>query len=102
MRQPLQVANRSHVPERRCLKRSACKQRANLIVNLDRLPCLVLDSSTRGFRLRGSFNLKRGQVVEIILDEAPLNAVRCQVVWIGKAGSKQEAKSDWKPFKSQL
>jgi hypothetical protein len=83
------------IPERRYSKRSPCKQRANLIINLDRipkrLPCLVLDSSTRGFRLRGSFHLKRGQIVEIILDEAPLNAVRCQVVWIGKAGSKQEA-----------
>jgi len=82
------------VPERRYLKRSPCKQGANLIVNLDRipkrLPCLVLDSSTRGFRLRGSFHLKRGQIVEIILDEAPLNAVRCQVVWVGKPGSKQE------------
>ena len=82
------------VPEHRYFKRSPCKQRANLVVNLDRipkrLPCLVLDSSTRGFRLRGSFHLKRGQIVEIILDEAPLNAVRCQVVWIGKAGTKQE------------
>ena len=82
------------VPERRYLKRSPCKQRASLIINLDRnqrrLPCLVRDSSKDGFRLRGSFHLKRGQIVEIILDEAPLNAVRCQVVWIGKAGSKQE------------
>lgn len=82
------------VPEHRYFQRSPCKLRANLVVNLDRipkrLPCLVLDSSTRGFRLRGSFHLRRGQIVEIILDEAPLNAVRCQVVWIGKAGSKQE------------
>jgi hypothetical protein len=33
--------------------------------------------------------LKRGHVVELILDEDPLSAVRCSVVWIGKAGSKQ-------------
>ena len=82
------------IPERRYLKRSPCKQRASLIIDLDRkpkrLPYLVLDSSTDGFRLRGSFHLKRGQIVEIILDEAPLNAVRCQVVWVGKPGSKQE------------
>jgi hypothetical protein len=81
-------------PERRYLKRSPCKQRASLVVNLEqnqkRFPCLVLDSSEEGFRLRGSFRLRRGQVVEIILDEDPLNAVRCTVVWVGKAGSKQE------------
>ena len=40
-------------------------------------------------------------VVEIILDEAPLNAVRCEVVWIGKAGSKQEDEVG-QPFKRQL
>jgi PilZ domain len=78
------------VPERRYLKRSPSKQRASLVLNLKRQPCLVLDSSKNGFRVRGSFRPRRGQIVEIILDEAPLNAVRCQVVWIGKAGSKQE------------
>ncbi len=40
--------------------------------------------------MRGNFRLKRRQVVEIILDGDPLNSVRCSVVWIGKAGSKQE------------
>jgi hypothetical protein len=78
------------VPERRYLKRSPCKQRASLVLDLKRHPCLVLDSCKDGFRVRGSFRLRRGQVVEIVLDEAPLNAVRCQVVWVGKAGSKQE------------
>lgn len=38
---------------------------------LKRLPCLVLDSSKDGFRLR------RGQVVEIALDEDPLTSLRC-------------------------
>jgi PilZ domain len=79
------------VPERRYLKRSPCKQRASLVLDLKRQPCLVLDSSKNGFRMRGSFRLRRGQVVEIILDEDPLNAARCRVVWVGKAGSKQEA-----------
>jgi hypothetical protein len=70
------------------------KRRASLIINLDRnqkrLPCLVLDSSKEGFRLRGSFHLRRGQVVELILDENSPSAERCSVVWVGKAGSKQE------------
>jgi hypothetical protein len=53
-------------------------------------PCLVLDSSKEGFRLRGSFDLRRGQVVELILDEETVSPERCSVVWVGKAGSKQE------------
>jgi len=75
-------------------KRVAAKTRASLVINLDRkpkrLPCLVLDSSKEGFRLRGSFDLRRGQVVELILDEETPSPERCSVVWIGKAGSKQE------------
>ena len=38
----------------------------------------------------GALRLKRGQVVEIIPDEDPLNVSRCHVIWIGKPGSKQE------------
>jgi PilZ domain len=68
--------------------------RGSLVVNLDRnqksFPCLVLDSSQDGFRVRGSFHLRRGQIVEVILDADRLDAVRCNVVWIGKIGSKQE------------
>ncbi len=75
-------------------KRVASKRRASRVINLDskpkRLPCLVLDSSKEGFRLRGSFDLRRGQVVELILDEETPSPERCKVVWIGKAGSKQE------------
>jgi hypothetical protein len=70
------------------------KRRASLVINLDRnqrrLPCLVLDSSKEGFRLRENFHLRRGQVVELILDENPLSSKRCRVVWVGNAGSKQE------------
>jgi hypothetical protein len=73
------------------------KKRASVVINLDRdqkrLPCLVVDSSKEGFRLRGSFHLRRGQAVEIVLDEDPLRAVRCSVVWVGKAGSKQEGEA---------
>ena len=75
-------------------KRVVSKTRASLVVNLDRkpkrLPCLVLDSSKDGFRLRGSFEVRRGQVVELILDEETPSPERCSVVWVGKAGSKQE------------
>lgn len=82
------------VPEGRRCKRILTKQRASLVVNLDRnqkrLPCLVLDSSKDGFRLRGDFHLRRGQIVEVLLDADPFNAVRCNVVGVGKAGSNQE------------
>ncbi len=83
------------VPEGRRSKRIFSKApRASLVINLDRnperLPCLVLDSSKDGFRVRGSFHLRRGQIVEVILDEDPLNAVRCSVVWITKTGSRNE------------
>jgi len=81
-------------PEGRRPKRAMLKRRASLVVNLDRkpkrLPCLVLDSSKRGFRLRGTFDLRRGQVVELTIDEEMPSPERCTVVWVGKAGSKQE------------
>jgi hypothetical protein len=82
------------IPLGRRSKRVVSRKRASLVINLDRkpkrLPCLVLDSSKEGFRLRGSFHLRRGQVVELILDEETLRPERCSVVWVGKAGSKQE------------
>lgn len=53
-------------------------------------PCLIVDRSQEGFRLRDNFRLRRGQAVEVIPDNDPLDAVRCSVVWIGKPGSKQE------------
>jgi hypothetical protein len=82
------------VSKSRRSKRTVSKRRASLIVNLDRkpkrLPCLVLDSSKEGFRLRGTFDLRRGQLVELILDEETPNPERCSVVWVGKVGSKQD------------
>ncbi|HXN53676.1 MAG TPA: hypothetical protein VN943_17220 [Candidatus Acidoferrum sp.] len=84
----------SPFPEGRRAMRVMSKRRASLVINLDRnqrrLPCLVLDSSKEGFRLCGSFHLRRGQVVEIVLDEDPLTSLRCSVVWVGKRGSEQE------------
>ena len=79
------------IPEGRRLKRITLKKRASLVVNLgryeERLPCVILDSSPEGFRLRGTFQLRRGQVVEVISDDDPLNAVRCSVIRVGKPWS---------------
>lgn len=52
------------------------------------VPCLVVDRSHEGFRLRGDFKLRRGQLVELLVDN-PEDSVRCEVIWIGKAGSQQ-------------
>jgi len=83
-----------YIPQGRRSARVMSKRRASLVINLDRkpkrFPCLVLDSSKEGFRVRGSFDLRRGQVVELVLDEDIPNPERCRVVWVGKAGSKQE------------
>jgi len=87
----------SSVPEGRRSKRIAAKKRASLVINLDRnqtrIPCLVVDTSQRGFRLHGDFRLRRGQVVELVLDEEPLSALKCSVVWIGRPGTKQEGEA---------
>jgi len=40
--------------------------------------------------MRGSFHLRRGQMVELVLDEFPPICERCSVVWVGKPGSKYE------------
>lgn len=80
--------------EGRRSKRVVVKRRASLIINLERkperLPCLVLDSSKEGFRVRGTVGLRRGQIVEVSLDEDMSVSQRCRVVWVGKRGSKQE------------
>jgi hypothetical protein len=70
-------------------KRVAGKKPARLVINLSgfqkMLPCIVIDRSHDGFRLRGDFKLRRGQLVELVLDD-PIS-VRCEVIWVGKAGS---------------
>lgn len=82
------------VHEGRRSKRTVMRKGASVVVNLgshpQRVPCLIVDRSEGGFRLRGGFRLKRGQVVEVIPGDDELNAIRCNVVWIGKPGSKQE------------
>jgi hypothetical protein len=84
------------VTERRVFRRIAVKERASFVLHLQkynrrpeqRHPCLILDSSQNGFRLRGPVRLRLGQIVEIILGE---DTVKCVVVWVGKAGEKNQA-----------
>ena len=70
------------------------KKRASLVSEHgrqhERIPCLILDISSGGFRLRGTARLRRGQAVEVILEEDPSNVVPCIVIWVGKPGSKNE------------
>jgi hypothetical protein len=78
------------IPQGRQSIRVLSKRRASLVVSQSRHSCLVLDFSQGGFRMRGSFHLRRGQMVELVLDEFPPICERCSVVWVGKAGSKYE------------
>jgi hypothetical protein len=90
-----------HFPVTRRSKRMMAKRRASLVINLDhpkRLPCLILDSSKEGFRVRGNFQLRRGQMVELVLDEHLPSSGRCCVVWVGKLGSKQEGEVGLETF----
>ena len=82
----------SPIPNSRRSKRIATKKRASLVIDLSgqkMFPCLIVDKSHEGFRLRGNFRLKRGQIVEVIVADDPVASVRCEVIWIGRAGSQQ-------------
>jgi PilZ domain-containing protein len=81
------------LPRGRQSTRVTSKRRASIVVSQSRYPCLVLDFSLDGFRLRGSFHLKRSQMVELVLEEFPPICERCSVVWVGKAGSKHEGEA---------
>jgi len=58
--------------------------------NPNRIPCLIVDLTIKGFRLRGNLNLSRGQVVQVILEHQPQISFHSRVVWIGQANSMQE------------
>lgn len=81
-------------PQIRRSKRIVAKASASVVVDLashpKRIPCLIIDRSREGFRVRLSSRLRRGQAVEIIAHDNPLHAIPCSVVWVGKPGSKQE------------
>jgi hypothetical protein len=78
---------------RRRSQRVSLKKRGRLVVNLASnqklLPCIVVDSSKEGFRLRASLRVRRGDLVEVILDEPQSVIEQCSVVWIGKPDTKE-------------
>jgi hypothetical protein len=83
------------VPEGRRFNRIRLKPSGSLILSLDgehqrRFPCLILDSSQGGFRLRVGLKLRRGQVVEVVAKNAPFTSVACRVIWVGGRGSGHE------------
>ena len=70
-------------PDSRRSKRVALKRRGSLVVTRDyenprRLPCLIVDASQWGFRVRVGARLRRGQVVEVVSDDDPLTSVGVQ------------------------
>src|SRR5262249_37825910 len=75
-------------------KRVVAKTGASVVIDLaaraKRIPCLIVDRSSEGFRVRLSARLRRGQLIEVIPQDDPLHTIRCSVVWVGKQGSKQE------------
>ena len=72
--------------------RIVTKKRASLVITLSGVQkmfaCLIVDRSQEGFRLRGNFRLRRGQLVELVLDDA-VDSLRCEVIWVGKPESQQ-------------
>jgi hypothetical protein len=85
----------SPIPGGRRCKRIVTKKQGHVVINSEgkqaTLPCVVVDTSPEGVRLRGNFRLKPGQLVEIIVDDKPAEAKRCEVKWISKAGQESEA-----------
>lgn len=78
-------------------KRIPAKTRASAVVDLKahpkRVPCLIVDRSPAGFRVRLGSPLRRGQAVEVIPQDDPLHGILCSVVWVGKPRSKQEGEA---------
>jgi len=80
------------VPHGRHSARVMSKKPARLVINLGGVqkmfPCLIVDRSQEGFRLRGSFKLRHGQLIELVVDD-PVDSVPCEVIWVGRAGSRE-------------
>jgi hypothetical protein len=53
---------------------------------------MILDLSQEGIRITGTSRLKRGEVVEVCVDEHN-SAMRCMVMWAGKPGSTQQGEA---------
>jgi len=81
--------------ENRQFDRLPSKKHGSLVITPDyeraqRLPCLIIDTSPAGFKVRVSVRLRRGQFVEVISNDDPFTAVQCRVMWVGKTGSKEQ------------
>src|SRR5260370_2226053 len=92
-------------PEGRRSRRVATKKRASLVITLSGVqkmfPCLIVDRSEEGFRLRGNFRLRRVQLVELVLDD-PVHSRRCEVIWVGKPQSQQLAATGFQTLPKSL
>ena len=84
-------------PFKRSSERHSTKTHASLIVNfrghLQRHPCLIVEISRGGYRLRGGFRVRRGQVVEVIPKDDPLSIAKCSVIWVGRDGTAQQGQA---------
>ena len=81
-------------PERRRAKRAASKERVSLLVErgelVQRMPCLILDTSPGGFRIDASARLKRGDIVELVWEQ---NSTCYQVIWAAELGSQLQGQA---------
>ena len=81
-------------PERRRAKRSPVKERVSLLVErgelVQRMPCLILDTSPGGFRIDASARLKRGDIVELVWEQ---NSACYQVIWAAELGSQLQGQA---------
>ena len=81
-------------PERRRTKRSPAKERVSLVVErgeqVQRMPCVVLDTSPGGFRIDASARLKRGEIVELVWEQ---NSTHCQVIWAAELGARLQGQA---------
>lgn len=84
-------------PRDRRSKRVGTKRLASIVVQHDsepeEIPCLILNISADGFRLRTVSPLQAGQVVKIILPNETHDALPCRVVWAGKEGPKRQSEA---------
>lgn len=81
--------------DQRQFDRLPSKKRGSLVItpeyeHAQRFPCLIIDASPVGFKLRVGVRLRRGQLVEVIANDDPFTAVPCTVIWVGDPGSKQQ------------
>jgi hypothetical protein len=57
----------------------------------ERVPCIVLDVSAKGLRIRSANRLSPGQIIDFVSDGR--NDLRCRVVWTGDVGSIQSGQA---------